>query len=454
MTRPRPNTSLPAQHAPRQQRGVALLVVLWVLMLLTLITLSHAAEMRTEVRLAVRGAEELQARALAESAVELVVTALREDDIVGDDLAAGWRDDESRFRAIDLEGGRVWVWFGEPDPGDGRELRWGARDEASRLNVNVATRDQLLAIPGMDEEIADAILDWRDSDAEPRELGAEVEVYALLDPPYLPKNGPLESLEELLAVVGIDEAVLWGEDRNRNGLLDPREDDGDRTFPPDDSNGDLRRGLASWLTVISYEPNLSDTLEPRLDVNEASPQELHSQLEAKGLSPDLVDQVIFLRENSSPALASLGQFLQLQAVNEEALAILLSELKVDTEDKLQGLINVNTAPAEILSGLPGLEPEDVDAILSRRLETGESHDSSAWLLRVLSRQKLALILDRITVRSFQHRVQTAALLDDHPVVVRLEMMVDRAFLPYRVVWRRDVTALGFPLPNERGEDLP
>lgn len=443
----------PRRSRANRRHGVALLVVLWVLVLLTLITLSHAGEMRSELRLAVRGAEELQARTLAESAVELAIAALREDDVVGDDLAASWRDDETRFRSIAMEGGRVWVWFGEHDPGDGRELRWGVRDEASRLNVNVATRDQLLAIPGMDEELADAILDWRDGDAEPRELGAEVEFYALLDTPYLPKNGPFETLEELLAVAGFDAAVLWGEDRNRNGILDPREDDGDRSFPPDDSDGELQRGLADFLTVISYEPNLSDTLEARLDINEASQQELRTRLEEKGLAPGLVDQVIELSEGPSE-IASLGQLLQIQAVNEEALAILLSELKVDTEDELQGLINVNTAAAEILSGLPGLEPEDVDSIVSRRLETGESHDSSAWLLRVLSRQKLAPILDRITVRSFQHRVQAVALLDDHPVIHRLEMLVDRAWLPYRVVWRRDLTSLGFPLPNERGEDLP
>ena len=40
----------------------------------------------------------------------------------------------------------MWARFdveAEPDPGDGRELRYGLRDENGRLNINVATKEQL-----------------------------------------------------------------------------------------------------------------------------------------------------------------------------------------------------------------------------------------------------------------------------------------------------------------------
>ena len=42
-----------------------------------------------------------------------------------------------------------------------------------------------------------------------------------LDPPYRAKNKPLDTVEELLMVKGFDGRILYGEDYNRNGYLDP-----------------------------------------------------------------------------------------------------------------------------------------------------------------------------------------------------------------------------------------
>src|SRR5690606_19000866 len=71
----------------------------------------------------------------------------------------------------------------QPD-GPGAGLRFGLENESSRLNLNLLlTADEtqenggrtlLMALPGMTEEVADAILDWLDEDDEPREFGAEV----------------------------------------------------------------------------------------------------------------------------------------------------------------------------------------------------------------------------------------------------------------------------------------
>ncbi len=88
-------------------------------------------------------------------------------------------------------------------------------------------RKLLMGLPGMTEEIADAILDYMDEDDEPREFGAERDAYASLEPPYEPKNGPLHTVEELLLVLGVTPYLLFGTDANRNGLADMHEG-GDR----------------------------------------------------------------------------------------------------------------------------------------------------------------------------------------------------------------------------------
>ncbi len=64
-------------------------------------------------------------------------------------------------------------------------------------------RELLMALPGMTEDVADAILDFVDEDDEPREYGAERDYYMSLSTPYAPINGPLQSIEQLLLVRGV-----------------------------------------------------------------------------------------------------------------------------------------------------------------------------------------------------------------------------------------------------------
>src|ERR1043166_7979821 len=51
--------------------------------------------------------------------------------------------------------------------------------------------------------LVDSIQDWVDTDDNARINGAEVDYYSRLDPPYRPKNGPIDRLEELLLGRGI-----------------------------------------------------------------------------------------------------------------------------------------------------------------------------------------------------------------------------------------------------------
>ena len=113
-------------------------------------------------------------------------------------------------------------------------MRHGLEDESTRLNLNtlliarqaIARRRPHAADgpAGMTEDVADAILDWLDADDEPRELGCEIEYYSGLSPAYAPKNGPLDTVEELLLVRGVTPQLLFGADINRNGQLDRARD--------------------------------------------------------------------------------------------------------------------------------------------------------------------------------------------------------------------------------------
>ena len=51
-----------------------------------------------------------------------------------------------------------------------------------------ATRGFFMQMPNMTNDVADAILDWIDSDDNPRQYGAEAEYYLALPQPYRAAN--------------------------------------------------------------------------------------------------------------------------------------------------------------------------------------------------------------------------------------------------------------------------
>ena len=73
-----------------------------------------------------------------------------------------------------------------------------------------------MALPGMTEDVADAILDWLDTDDEPREFGARSNTTPACRRAYGTKNGPVDTVEELLLVRGVTPQLLFGADINRN----------------------------------------------------------------------------------------------------------------------------------------------------------------------------------------------------------------------------------------------
>lgn len=184
-------------------------------------------------------------------------------------------------------------------------VRFGLIDESAKLNLNAFSklglneddsRLVLMALPEMTEEIADAILDWIDQDDNVRAFGAESDFYLSLTPAYEAKNGPIDSIDELLLVSGVTPWLLFGEDANRNGLLDPNENDGDLHPPFDNADGVLQRGWSAYLTVHSRETNLQADGTARINVNGNALSDLYDKL-AEGFDETTAKFVVAFRMN-------------------------------------------------------------------------------------------------------------------------------------------------------------
>jgi DNA uptake protein ComE-like DNA-binding protein len=153
----------------------------------------------------------------------------------------------------------------------------------------------LMKLPNMTDDIAWSIVDWLDPDEEPNPGGAESEYYLTRQPPYQCKNAPLDSIEELLLVKGVTPTLLFGTDRNRNGKLDPGEDDG----------SGYSLGWAAFLTVYSREPNVDSTGKPRINLNGNDLQQLYTDL-TNAVGSDLAAFIVGYRLFGSGSSGSGG----------------------------------------------------------------------------------------------------------------------------------------------------
>jgi type II secretory pathway component PulK len=274
---------------------MVLVLVLAVVPVLSLAALTYSELMLVEYEAAQISLRKAQARELALSGIDAVRMFLSLDAET-QTQAGGWYDNPAlwseRLVVDDADPhrrGRFTVIAPNLQDGYYSGIRFGIQDESARLNLNALLvmdkqipgigRELLLALPGMTEDVADAILDWMDEDDEPREFGCEAEYYLTLDPPYQPKNGPLETIEELLLVRGVTPTLLFGADVNRNGVVDA--EDSSSSLSPEVGlfDEEAQVGWAAYLTLWSMELNLRSDGTPKIYVNKDDLESLYTELE-------------------------------------------------------------------------------------------------------------------------------------------------------------------------------
>ncbi len=177
-----------------RQKGMALVLVLWVLSLLTIMAGSFALSMRRESAIIAGIKNNAQASAVAKSGI-----AMAEMMLLNADPAKGWRTDGSIY---------------EINAADAK-IRVRLLSETGKIDINKANESllkSLIANASLDEELqtrlVSAILDWRDEDDLVHIEGAEKQEYQDAGLSYQPRNKPFQSIEELQLVLGMDKSVF------------------------------------------------------------------------------------------------------------------------------------------------------------------------------------------------------------------------------------------------------
>lgn len=433
----------------RKDRGTVLIVTMWVVLVLAGLVLVFSHWARVEAIAAANRESSMQADTVARGALQYVLSALDG----ADGSTAGLEELSWEERRV----GDGFFWVLRTNLRDDAQHYYGLTDEASRINLNSASSDILLRMPNVTAELADAIIDWRDEDADVSPSGAEGEYYLLRRDPYYCKDAPFEAVEEVLLLRDGSQDVLYGEDRNRNGVLDYNEDDADATDPDDNGDGSLDRGFLDYATVYSAEPNTASDGEERVDVNSLDTDDLSGALR-EVVSDDRIFTVLQNVRRGRPFDNVLDFYFDSGLTLEEFAAVADGLTTVD-EDELTGMVNVNTASREVLLCLPELDESDVEALLSRREDSETDLSSIAWVADALPPEKAVAVGSYITVRSYQFSADIVAVSGDGRAYRRYLAVVDAMESPPRVVRWQDLTHLGWPLDAgipaalRRGEDL-
>ncbi|MBN2447665.1 MAG: general secretion pathway protein GspK [Phycisphaerae bacterium] len=492
-------------RSSRLARAVILPTVLMLIALMALMMAGFMFFIRAETAGTVAHLDGQKARLAAESGFEEVTMLLRLPEQCHD--SSLWYNVPSRFQhalvwsemfdrqsdpvreartrpeALDSEDRVAITWrYSVVAPMfDGLEesFRYGITPESSRLNINTATDEQieqlispLLLELGVENsaELVAALLDWMDEDDEVRENGAESEYYAALEPPYQPKNGKLDTIEELLLVKGFNAAVLWGEDTNRNGLLDLNEDDGADSFPYyDNGDGILNYGIAPFLTVWSRETDTTTKNKARINLS-AGGSTVAALIGDYIEEGELSDATIaWLESLTASAVENLNSAADLYVGEDEEVLgtigtspIMLEEMPIimdvfsvrpaaEATDVIEGLININTAPSRVLQLIPGMTSEAADAIVAARAADPENMTTTAWPLtnEIIDAATFKAIAPYITTKSYQFHIEIIGYGDHVKLSRRYEWVVEMQGPVAQIRYYRDLTSLGMAWPVDR-----
>jgi general secretion pathway protein K len=267
----------------KNQRGVALVIVLWIFIFLFVVAFEFSASVREEGTAVNRYSQEAEGYYLAIAGFEQELFRIVREPAPEEE----GQPEKPGARLAQMADG---TWREESFGGGAYRVR--VMDEGGKINLNRADEETLrrvltnLGVDGPQRDaVVDAILDWRDPDDLHRLNGAESDYYLSLSPPYTAKNGPFDTVEDLLWVRGVTPELFYGGGDQEQG----------RFYPV---------GLREVFTV--------DSPMDRVNLRTTSAEVIHALV---GLS--LEKSRAFIKERGELSEKTLADLLQLLGIGSE-----------------------------------------------------------------------------------------------------------------------------------------
>lgn len=277
----------------KNESGIALFLVLWVLVLLTVIAGEFSYSMKTEINLVRNEKENTEAYYVALAGLHHAIYELVLHKVYFEEPLSG---------AFRLNVPSPYTPFAD----GGYLVR--IDNESGKVNVNEASSRLIeMVIAGLDMPekesriMADSLLDWRDSDDFHHVNGVESDYYMSLPEPYACRNGRLLSIEELCYVRGFQREIvdndlidLFSVAPNENLYRKKRSDIQDyTTLENRDGAGDHQ--IQQFLTLEKREEALyigKKSDYDKIDINAASFRMLQA---LPGMSAEAAQEILRFR---------------------------------------------------------------------------------------------------------------------------------------------------------------
>jgi hypothetical protein len=158
-----------------------------------------------------------------------------------------------------------------------------------------------------------------------------------------------------------------------------------------------------------------------------------------------------IRQNGA-TMTSLAAFVRNSRISPSNYGLIADQITAGAAGATSSktLLNVTTASEQALLCLPELVQSDADAIIAARANADFSNMS--WLFNAIpTTAKMAAIADWVTDKSYQYSADIVAVSGDGRAFKRVFIVVDASnypTTPASIVYRKDLTELGWPLPPE------
>jgi len=405
---------------------------------------------------------------------------------------------DTQCKAVPVGEARFWLIGRDTNnPVGPGKMCFGLVDEASKLNLNMAASNpltfsnQIIWLPRMTVDLTQAILDWVNTNG----TGPTTTYYAMQQPSYQCKCAPFETVDELRLLYAADMDTLVGEDANRNGILDPTEND-------DNQNGMLDPGVLEYVTVYSREPG--SNLVNVASVSSSSTQ-LISLLQTN-LGTSRAEQILNQLGIMTTGGASRGgggggtgggtgggagvgggggggasagggggtgnrgggittitftsplQFYVKSGMTSSEFAQVGTNLTTTSGSYVFGRVNVNTASAAVLACLLAGDTAAAQQLVNYRQSNPNNLASIAWIIDALGQSypddlQALEAGDYITTLSFQCTADIAAVGPYGRGYRRVKFIFDTSSGTPQIVYRQDLTHLGWALGKEVRQNL-
>lgn len=253
------------------ERGIALLLALLVLTILTALILEFDAEARREYRAAAAFRDEYKASMLTRAAVQ-AARAVLQQDLLREKMTGQKYDGPTDIWAMPIKNYAI---------GDGF-LTAQIQDETGKLNLNdlasssggdieqkkkLVRAKRLFELLRINPSLVDALIDWIDQDEIPQPAGAESLYYQSLRPPYRSANSPLPGLGDLRLIKGFTPEIIE--------RISPYV-----TVFPQEGGAPMNINTADPLVIQTLDPSLTQTVA--MEIVQGRPYKTKVELDRVG----------------------------------------------------------------------------------------------------------------------------------------------------------------------------